>query len=140
MTNRNDLNDRDFLRDHSASWRDIWTGLYLTLAVFAVVAALVFFTGPSSAPPVTEAANTATSGQLIGVRDPGRVGWRGANGPWNTLGTPEGTGSLDEVPDSEDETESAGPSRSGAAVAQKGRAPGRGGGPAPDCHHRIEGR
>jgi hypothetical protein len=105
MSNQNEFADRKFLLDHSASWRDVRTALYLTLALVVVAAVLVFFPGTSFDPPPAEDPSAKSQGRLIGTRDPGRVGWRGQNGAWNTLGTHEAVGSLDDVPASEEKTE-----------------------------------
>jgi hypothetical protein len=99
MVDQNEFNDRRFLLDHSASWSDARTALYLTLALVAVMGTLVlFFPGTSPAPHAGEEPSATSEGRAI-IRDPGRAGWRGLNGAWNTLGTHEAVGSLDAVPD-----------------------------------------
>jgi hypothetical protein len=105
MVDQKEFNDRRFLLDHSASWSDVRMALYLTLAFVTVGAMLVLlFPGTSAAPQAAGELSANSEGRPI-LRDPGRVGWRGQNGAWNTLGIHEAVGSLDDVPASEEKTE-----------------------------------
>jgi hypothetical protein len=103
MMDQDEIDEWRFLLDHSASWSDVRTALYLMLALVAVMATLVL-SFPGLAPPAAEEPSATSKGRLIGLRDSGRVGWRGPNGAWNTLGTHEAVGSLDDVPASDEET------------------------------------
>jgi hypothetical protein len=101
MVDQNEFNERRFLRDHSASWSEVRTALYLTLALVAVMAMLVLlFPGTASAPHLAEELSASSESRPI-IRDPGRMGWRAPNGAWNTLGTHEAFDPLDDVPDGE---------------------------------------
>jgi hypothetical protein len=103
MLDQDEFNERWFLRDHSASWSDVRTALYLTLAFVAVMAMIVLlFPGTASVPHPAEELSASSEGRPFGIiRDPGRMGWRAPSGAWNTLGTHEAFDPLDDVPDGE---------------------------------------
>jgi hypothetical protein len=104
MLDQNELHHRKLVLEHSASWSDVRTALYLTLAMLVVAAGLVLLSpGVSYAPTATDEPGVLSNGSLAGVRHPSRPGWHAPNGAWNTLGTHEAVGSFDEVPDAEDE-------------------------------------